>query len=76
VTHSPAAAWHSSCSTFQQHCHLLLQSGSSHAIDVDSEECSCAPSDLQPDEAIAACSPFLVMHRTPIGHGTFGIVFK
>ncbi|DBA94255.1 hypothetical protein WJX77_008410 [Trebouxia sp. C0004] len=49
---------------------------SSHAIDVDSEECSCAPSKLRADEAIAACSPFLVMHRTPIGHGTFGIVFK
>lgn len=49
---------------------------SSHAIDVDSEECSCAPSEMRADEAIAACSPFLVMHRTPIGHGTFGIVFK
>ena len=55
---------------------LLLQACTSHAIDTDSEECSCMPTDLAAEEARAACSPFLVIHSTPIGHGTFGTVFK
>lgn len=53
-----------------------LQEVTSHAIDVESDECSCAPSHLAPDERVAACSPFLVMQQTPIGKGTFGTVFK
>lgn len=52
------------------------QEVTSHAIDIDSEECSCAPSDLADDEAVAACSPFLIIQQTPIGKGTFGTVYK
>ena len=53
-----------------------LQEVTSHAIDVESDGCSCAPSHLAHDESIAACSPFLVIHQTPIGKGTFGTVYK
>lgn len=72
------------CHAILQHCWSQLaylykrlpQACSSHAINISSEECSCAPSELRPDEATAACSSFLVIHCTPIGQGTFGTVFK
>ncbi|KAL3159169.1 hypothetical protein ABBQ32_011155 [Trebouxia sp. C0010 RCD-2024] len=55
---------------------LTCQEVTSHAIDIESDECSCAPSHVAQDEEIAACSPFLVLQQRPIGKGTFGTVFK
>ena len=62
------------CAMYRQPC--WLQEVTSHAIDVESDQCSCEPSHLAHDERTAACSPFLVMQHTPIGKGTFGTVYK